>query len=93
MDAANTILAVAAVITALAGFVKAWQSGVNVKELEARIEAQAKRIDELVKENITLKGRLDESEKENRALREQNDILAGVNKEYRERLLPEIRRK
>ncbi len=83
---ADTLLAVAAIITACVGFYKARLSIVNVKALENRVKA-------LEDENKTLKAQVTELTNENRELHEQNDVLAGVNKEYREQLLPAMRGK
>lgn len=83
---ADTILAIAAVITAIAGLVKSFMAGKDIKALEKKVEG-------LEKENGELKKALATATEENRELREQNTILAGVNEEYRLRLLTEIRRR
>lgn len=83
---ADTLLAIAAIITAAAGLVKAFYAGKDIKALTTKVE-------QLERENQTLREKLTELTRENDDLREQNNVLAGVNKEYREQLFPALRRK
>ena len=72
-----------AIIVAAASFYKAWKGGKEIVALQKQVTKQAERIECLEKENNELKD-------ENKELREQNTILAGINEEYRTRLLSEI---
>ena len=84
---ADTLLAFAAIITAAAGFYRGWLSTKNVKALETKVAEQDKKIASQGERITEQDKRIMELTQENRDLREQNAILAGVNEEYRTRLL------
>ena len=90
---ADTILAVAAVITAIAGLVKAFLAGRDQDELKDKVESLRKELDGLKGENDALQKRLNVALKENDELRVQNNILAAINNEYREKVLVALDRR
>jgi predicted nuclease with TOPRIM domain len=83
---ADSILAIAAVITALAGLIKAFWSAKDLDDLKETIKEQGQKIAALEKENKDLCSKIETLESENEELREQNKVVNAVNAELRKLL-------
>lgn len=80
------LLGIAAIVTAAAGLIKAFQSGKEVKDLVTRIET-------LERENKELRAEVDKLQHENDELREQNQVINAVNAELRRLLDGKVAKK
>lgn len=96
---ADTILALAAFISAAAGLVKAFISSDEVKKLketivkqDEKITKQGERIALLETENKELCDKIMDLQKENDELREQNSVINAVNSELRRLLDGKMKR-
>ena len=86
------ITAVAALIAALAGLVKAFQSSIEINDLKSLIKTQGDKIAALEKDNKELCGEVTQLKEENDELREQNKVVNAVNAELRKLLDGKMRR-